>query len=59
KVEKQKKRTLGPLQNEARGYIADSRFELDGFSGAKVNIIVPKKKSKITHLKSFAHRVFG
>lgn len=58
KVEKQKKRTLGPLQAEARKAIGESRFELDGFHGAKVNVIVPKKRSPFSHLKSFAHRVF-
>ncbi len=58
KVEQQKKRTLGPLQDEARKYIGESRFELDGFHGAKVNVIVPKKKSKRVHLKSWAQRVF-
>lgn len=58
KVEQQKKRTLGPLQDEARKYISESRFELDGFHGSKVNVIVPKKKSKSVHLKSWAQRVF-
>jgi len=58
KVEKQKKRTLGPLQDEARKYIEESRFELDGFHGAKVNVLIPKKKSKTVHLKSWAQRVF-
>lgn len=58
KVEKQKKRTLGPLQAEARKAIGESRFELDGFSGAKINVIIPKKRSPFSHLKSFAHRVF-
>jgi len=59
KVEQQKKRTLGPLQDEARQYIADSRFELDGFHGSKINVKVPAKKSKLVHMKSWAHRVFG
>ncbi len=58
KVEKQKKTTLGPLQQEARKAISESRFELDGFHGAKVNIIVPKKHTKIQHIKSWASRVF-
>lgn len=59
KIEKQKKRTLGPLQTEARDFISNSRFELDGFSGAKVKVLVPKKKTKLTHLRSWANRVFG
>lgn len=58
KVEQQKKRTLGPLQSEARQSIAESRFELNGFHGSKVNIIIPKKKSKLVHIKSWAQRVF-
>jgi hypothetical protein len=59
KVEKQKKRTLAPLQSEARKAIKDSRFELNGFHGSKLNIIVPKKKTPYSHLKSWAHRTFG
>ena len=58
KVEQQKKRTLGPLQDEARKFIAESRFELNGFHGSKVNIIIPKKKSKRVHMKNWAQRVF-
>ena len=58
KVEKQKKRTLGPLQDEARKAIKESRFELDGFHGAKIKVIVPKKHTPISHIKSWAHRVF-
>ena len=58
KVEKQKKRTLGPLQQEARKVITGSRFELDGFHGSKLNIIVPKKHTKMQHIKSWASRVF-
>ncbi len=58
KVEQQKKRTLGPLQDEARKYIQESRFELDGFHGAKVKVLIPKKKKAFVHVKSFAHRVF-
>jgi hypothetical protein len=58
KVEQQKKRTLGPLQTEARKFIADSRFELDGFHGSKITILVPKKHSAAHHIKSFVSRVF-
>ena len=58
KIEEQKKRTLGPLQDEARRYINDSRFELNGFNGSKINIIIPQKKSKFVHMKSWAQRVF-
>jgi hypothetical protein len=57
KVEQQKKRTLGPLQMEARKFIDASRFELNGFSGSKL-VMVPKKKSAKVRLASFAHRVF-
>lgn len=58
KVEQQKKRTLGPLQTDARKFIGDSRFELDGFHGAKVNVIVPRKHTKMQHIKSVVSRVF-
>ena len=58
KVEKQKKRTLGPLQQEARKAITESRFELDGFDGSKISIIIPKKHTKMQHIKSWASRVF-
>ncbi len=58
KVEQQKKRTLGPLQSEARKAIAESRFELDGFHGSKIKVLVPKKHTKIQHIKSWASRVF-
>jgi len=58
KVEKMKKTTLGPLQEVARGYINESRFELNGFHGSKLNVIVPKKKSKLVLMKSWANRVF-
>ena len=46
KVEQQKKRTLGPLQDEARQYIKDSRFELDGFHGSKVNVSSCRRRSR-------------
>lgn len=38
KVEKMKKKTLGPLQQTARGEIESSRFKLDGFTGPKFGI---------------------
>ena len=59
KVEQQKKRTLGPLQQTARKTINGARFELAGFHGGKVKVIVAKKTSRVAHLKSFASRVFG
>jgi len=57
KIESQKKRTLGPLQDEARKFIDGSRFELNGFSGSKL-VMVPKKKSAKARMKSLASRVF-
>lgn len=57
KVERQKKQTLGPLQVEARKFIDDSRFELNGFSGSKL-VMVAKKKSAKARMKSLASRVF-
>ena len=57
KIESQKKRTLGPLQEEARKFIDGSRFELNGFSGSKL-VMVPKKKSPKARMKSLASRIF-
>ena len=43
KVEKMKKRTVGRLQQTARGEIENSRFKLDGFTGQKFAIATQPK----------------
>ena len=58
KVEQQKKKTLGPLQKEARKAIGSSRFSLAGFSGAKVNVIVASKQSRVAQIKGFVSKLF-
>ena len=58
KVEKQKKTTLGPLQTEARKAIRNSRFALDGFHGAKVNVVVPAKQSRMAQIQGVVSRLF-
>ena len=58
KVEKQKKETLGPLQKESRKAISNSRFMLAGFHGAKVNVEVEAKQSRIAQVKGFVSKLF-
>lgn len=58
KVEKQKRETLGPLQQEARSAINNSRFTLVGFHGAKVNIEVASKQSRMAQIKGFVSKLW-
>jgi len=58
KVEKQKSQTLEPLQREARSAIEASRFDLVGFHGAKVNVLVASKQSRIAQVKGFVSKLF-
>lgn len=58
-IERQKKRSLAPLQAAARRFIEESRYDLSGFSGNKVMVLVPARKSKLVHLKSAIGRLIG
>ncbi len=59
KVELQKSRTLGPLQKEARRLIRESRFHLDGFHGAKVDVQVASKASRWVSALKFVDKAFS
>lgn len=58
KVEKQKRQTLEPLQREARKAIEGSRFDLVGFHGAKINVLVASKQSRMAQVKGFVSKLF-
>jgi hypothetical protein len=59
KVEQQKKKTLGPLQKEARKAIENSRFDLAGFSGVKFKKPgVASKQSRVAQIKGFVSKLF-
>jgi hypothetical protein len=58
KVEQQKKKTLAPLQTEARKLIRNSRFTLNGFHGAKVDVQVAARQSRVAQIKGIVSKLF-
>jgi hypothetical protein len=59
KVERQKARTLAPLQKESRRLIRDSRFTLHGFHGAKVDVEVASRSSRMVSVLKFVDKAFS
>jgi hypothetical protein len=57
-VERMKKTTLGPLQEAARDFIENSRYELDGFHGSKISIKKGFSKKKSVSPLGIIKRLF-